>query len=96
MKKINITIPMELSNDIQECQIELEGLKELIAFLLSNVEYNVPEEKINKLRTDFVNKNKTYNDLKLKVENYIPEDFDRTKTTWSLDFATYNVEVVEA
>lgn len=96
MKKINITIPMELSNDIQECQIELEGLKELIAFLLSNVEYNIPEEKISKLRTDFVNKNKIYNDLKLKVENYIPEDFDRTKTTWSLDFATYNVEVVEA
>ncbi len=95
MKKVNVTIPLELSDEIQACQIELDGLKQLIAFLLSNSEYIIPEEKINKLQKDFIEKNKIYNDLKLKVEDYIPADFNKTKTSWSLDFATQNVEIIE-
>lgn len=96
MRKTIITIPTELSDSIQACQIELDGLKELIAFLLASVEYNIPEERINKLQKDFINVNKTYNELKLKVEDYIPVDFDKSKTSWNLDFSTGSVEVVEA
>ena len=95
MRKTIINIPLELSDGIQACQIELDGLKQLIGFLLSSVEYNIPEEKINKLQQDFMKKNKEYNDLKLQVENYIPADFDKNKTSWNLDFSTYEVEIVE-
>lgn len=95
MKKVNITIPMELSNDIQKVQVELDGLKQLIGYLLAAEEYNIPAKKIEKLQEDFMAKNKIYNELKLEVEDYIPEDFDKNKTSWSLDFSTYTVEVVE-
>lgn len=95
MKKVTITIPMELSDNIQRIQVELDGLKQLIGYLLSTEEYNIPVEKIEKLQEEFIMKNKIYNELKLKVEDYIPEDFDKNKTSWTLDFSTYQVEIVE-
>lgn len=95
MRKINITIPMELSDSIQACQIELDGLKSLIAYLLSNSEYEIPQSKIDNYEKKIVLKNKEYNDLKMQVENLIPADFDKNKTYWNLDFATTNVEVIE-
>ncbi len=95
MRKTIVNIPAELSDEIQACQIELEGLKQLIAFLMSNTEYVIPEERIVGLQKDFMAKNKIYNDLKLKVEDFVPADFDKSKTSWNLDFTTYSVEITE-
>lgn len=95
MKKINIKVPVTLSESIQACQIDLEGLKSLIAYLLSNTEYIVPQSKIDYYETKFMLKTKEYNQLKLKVEELIPEDFDKNITSWNLDFATSEVEVIE-
>ena len=95
MKKTTVIVPEELSDGIQACQVELTGLKDLISYLLANTEYNIPEERIEALERRFMAQTKLYNDLKLKVEDYIPSDFDKTKTSWNLDFATYTVEIIE-
>lgn len=95
MKKTVITIPLELNNNIQACQVELDGLKSLIGYLLSTTEYEISTSKIEDLQNKFINKNKEYNELKAEVEKLIPEDFDRIKTSWNLDFATSAVEVIE-
>ena len=95
MKKITLEVPVELSESIQTCQIELDGLKQLIGFLMSNTEYNVPEERIQKLQKDFMDKNRLYNELKSQVEDLIPSDFNKNKTSWNLDFSSNKVEIVE-
>lgn len=95
MRKINVEIPVELSDNIQKVQVEMDGLKQLIGYLLATEEYVIPAKKIEKLQEDFMAKNKIYNELKLKVEDYIPEDFDKNKTSWMLDFSTHTVEITE-
>lgn len=95
MKKVIIDVPQKLNDDIQAIQVEMDGLKQLIAYMISTTEYVIPAEKIQSLQMEFFAKNKIYNDLKLEVENYIPEDFDKSKTIWNLDFATCQAEVVE-
>ena len=76
MRKTIITIPTELSDSIQACQIELDGLKELIAFLLASVEYNIPEERINKLQKDFINVNKTYKPGSMAAKANMVRDYN--------------------
>lgn len=95
MKKTTVIIPEDLSNKVQECQIKMDGLKQLIGFLVSTVEYNVPEAKINEFQKEFMEENKIYNDLKGIIETYIPEDFNKDKTIWNLDFASHILEIEE-
>ena len=95
MKTVSVSIPADLSARIQACQIELEGLKSLIGYFLSTTEYEVPTEKINEFQTQFMLKNKEYNELKLEIENYIPSDFNLVKTSWNLDFATSTAVITE-
>lgn len=95
MKKTTITIPEDLNNKIQESQVKMDGLKQLIGFLVSATEYNVPKEKINEFQTEFMEENRIYNDLKAEIEKLIPADFNKDKTTWNLDFATHSLEVTE-
>lgn len=95
MKKTIISVPTDLSDAIQACQIEMDGLKQLIGYAMAATDYVIPQEKIDELQNKFMLKNKEYNQLKEQVEKLIPVDFDKTKTNWSLDFATYQVEVIE-
>lgn len=95
MKKIIISVPTEVSDAIQACQVEMDGLKQLIGYAMSTTDYVIPKERIDELQNQFMVKNKEYNQLKEEVEKLIPADFDKTKTNWNLDFATYKAEVIE-
>lgn len=95
MKKTIISVPTELSDAIQACQVEMDGLKQLIGYAMSTTDYTIPQSKIDELQDKFMSKNKVYNQLKDEVEKLIPADFDKTKTNWSLDFATHQAEVIE-
>lgn len=95
MKKTIILVPAELSNAIQSCQVEMDGLKQLIGYAMSTTDYVIPQEKIDELQKQFMVKNREYNQLKEDVEKLIPADFDKSRTNWSLDFSTYQVEIIE-
>ena len=96
MKKTTVIIPEDLASQIQESQVKLDGLKQLIGFLVSTIEYDVPQAKIDGFQKEFMEENRVYNDLKSKVDEYVPADFDKNKTSWNLDFATCELEITEA
>ena len=95
MKKTTVIIPEDLSTRVQESQVKMDGLKQLIGFLVSTVEYDVPQAKIAEFQKQFMDENRVYNDLKAELDNYIPADFNRDKTIWNLDFATCTLEITE-
>lgn len=95
MKKIVVNVSEELNEKLLDVQVEMDGLKQLIAYMLSTTEYIIPEEKINALQAKFMEKNKIYNDLKSEVETLIPSNFNKEKTSWNLIFANAQVEFTE-
>lgn len=87
-------VPVELTTKIEKLQYDLAGLKDLIAFLVSNTVYSVPEDRIMKLQSEIVDINAKYEKAKLEVENIFKNDFDNTtKLDWNLDFTTSVVTV---
>ena len=95
MRKAIVSVDQKLNDDILTIQVEMDGLKQLIAYMLSTTEYLIPQEKIDALQADFMKKNKIYNDLKSEIEALIPDGFIKEKTSWNLMFATAEVEFVE-
>lgn len=95
MKQTTFQIDPALSEAIQARQIELDGIQRMLAFAWSTTEYNIPQEKINELKADYNKTNLEYNILRQQVTDMVPEDFDKSITTWSLDFATNTVTVIE-
>lgn len=92
MEKI-YDVPVELVEAIQARQIELDGLKNMLAFCYSTTDYIIPEERITKLENDYNDKFTEYSLLKLKVEDIFSSDFNNSKMNWSLDFSTCKVRV---
>ena len=95
MRTTTVTIPEDLTTKVQTCQVKMDGLKQLIGFLVSTIEYDVPKAKIDAFQAEFMEENKVYNNLKMEIEKYIPADFDKDKTIWNLDFASCTLEVTE-
>ena len=52
-------------------------------------EFSCPERSLEEIRL-FVG-----NGMKNLVERSVPEDFDKNKTSWMLDFSTHAVEITE-
>lgn len=95
MKETTFQIDPALSDAIQARQIELDGIQRMLAFAWSTTEYTIPQEKIDELKADYNKTNLEYNLLRQKITDMVPEDFDKSKTSWNLDFATHTVSVVE-
>ena len=55
------------------------------------------EESIKKLLVyyDMIKNNPEYNLLRQKITDMVPAEFDKSKTSWNLDFATNLVTVIE-
>lgn len=95
MKDTTFTVDSALSDAIQARQIELDGLQRMLAFAWSTTEYNIPQEKIDELKADYNKTNLEYNLLRQKITDMVPAEFDKSKTSWNLDFATNTVTVIE-
>lgn len=96
MRTKDVKIEMDLVNAVQERQIEMESLKNLLGFAYSTTAYVVPEERIKKLEKQFMDTSAEYELLKNKVDALVvPEDFNRSKSDWNLDFSTGIVTVTE-
>lgn len=95
MKIREYEVPQELVESIQTRQLELESVKDLLAFLYSTTQYNIDTKKLERLEKEFKQLNIEYNLLKEKVEEIFIAEFDRAKTSWNLDFNTNIVTVVE-
>lgn len=95
MKTEVYDVPAELVETIQAIQYELDGLKNMLGFAYSTTEYVIPESRIKKLEKDYLDTNARYNLAKNEVENIFINNFDRSKTSWNLDFDTKKVTVVE-
>lgn len=87
-------VPTELTERVEKLQYELVGLKDLIAFLISNTSYTIPEERILKLQKEVIDKTIEYEKAKSEVESIFKSDL-RTDATlnWNLDFTTSIVSV---
>lgn len=95
MKEISIKIDPALSQAIQARQVELDGIQKMLAFAWSTTEYQIPQSKIDELKADYNKTNLEYNVLRQEITDMVPEDFDKSKTSWNLDFATSTVHIVE-
>lgn len=95
MRTFEMKIDESLCNMIEQRQYELAGLKDLLGFAWSNTTYNIPQEKIAELEAKHNMVNKEYELLKETITNLIPEDFDRSKTSWTLNFTDKTVYVTE-
>lgn len=96
MREITIDVDKELSNAIEARQIEMDSLKNLLGFAYSTTAYTIPEERIKKLEKEFNELNAEYNLLKNKIElEYIPNDYNKAKTVWNLDFNNSTLKVTE-
>ncbi len=95
MKIKEYEVPQELVESIQARQLELESIKDLLAFLYSTTQYTIDTNKLERLEKEFKQLSTEYNLLKEKVEEIFIADYDRAKTSWSLDFNTNIVTVVE-
>ena len=95
MKETTFQVDQALTDAIQARQIELDGIQRMLAFAWSTTEYNIPKEKIDELMTDYNKTNLEYNLLRQKITDMVPAEFDKSKTSWNLDFATNTVTVVE-
>ena len=95
MRETTFQVDQALTDAIQARQIELDGLQRMLAFTWSTTEYNIPKEKIDELMADYNKTNLEYNLLRQKITDMVPAEFDKSKTSWNLDFATNTVTVVE-
>jgi len=95
MKTTTFKIDQALSDAIQTRQVELDGLQRLLAFAWSTTEYQIPQAKLDELMADYNRTNLEYNTLRQKVTDMVPAEFDKSKTSWNLDFATCMVTVSE-
>lgn len=95
MRETSFQIERALSEAIQTRQVELDGIQRMLAFAWSTNEYQIPQEKIDELKADYNKTNLEYNLLRQKVTDMVPADFDKSKTSWNLDFATSVVTVIE-
>ena len=59
----------------------------------STTQYIIPEARISLLEEKMFKVKTEYELLKSEVEKLIPDDFDLTRTSWNLDFATHTVVV---
>ena len=95
MKTTTFKIDEALASAIQTRQVELDGLQRLLAFAWSSTEYQVPQSKIDELMEKYNKTNMEYNILRQSITDMVPEEFDKNKTSWNLDFATCEVSVSE-
>lgn len=95
MKEYSFTIDEALRDAIELRQYELNALERLIVFSLSTQEYQVPNDKIELLKQDYIEKNAEYNILKQKITDMISKDYDLNRTSWNLDFNKCEVHVTE-
>ena len=95
MKETTFEIDHALSEAIQARQVELDGIQRMLAFAWSTTEYTIPQDKIDELKEDYNKTNLEYNLLRQKITDMVPPEFDKSKTSWNLDFATHMVTVVE-
>lgn len=95
MKTTTFKIDQALADAIQTRQVELDGLQRLLAFAWSTTEYQIPQTKLDELMADYNKTNLEYNTLRQKVTDMVPAEFDKSKTSWNLDFATCMVTVSE-
>lgn len=95
MKETSFEIDHALSEAIQARQVELDGIQRMLAFAWSTTEYQIPQDKIDELKADYNKTNLEYNLLRQKITDMVPAEFDKSKTSWNLDFATNMVTVVE-
>ena len=87
-------VPADVTAKVEKLQYELVGLKDLIAFLVSNTAYTVPEERICKLQKEVVDKTVEYEKAKLEVEDVFKGEFAaNAQLNWNLDFTTSVVTV---
>lgn len=95
-KTTTFTVDSALAEAIQARQVELDGLQRMLAFAWSTTEYQIPKERIDELKEDYNKTNLEYNLLRQKITDMVPEDFDKSRTSWNLDFATNVVTVEQA
>ncbi len=95
MKETTFEIDHALTEAIQARQVELDGIQRMLAFAWSTTEYQIPQEKINELKEEYNKTNLEYNLLRQKITDMVPKEFDKSKTSWNLDFATNVVTVIE-
>jgi hypothetical protein len=93
MNTITFTVSAALSQAIEARQLELEGYKDLLGFAYSTTQYIIPESRIALIEEKMLKTKAEYELLKKEVEESIPAEVDRSKASWSLDFATQVVTV---
>lgn len=86
-----IIIPKELNDALQQRQIELDGIQRLLAFAWSTTEYQIPEDRINKLQAEYNRINNEYSILKDQVTDIVTVGIDRERASWNLNFDTNTV-----
>lgn len=84
----------QLNEKLHAKAIELSGLERLIGFSMADTDYQIPEEKIEKLMQKHADANAAYEELKGEVNKMVASKFG-ANATWNLDFFTGVVTVTE-
>jgi methanogenic corrinoid protein MtbC1 len=87
-------IDTQLNEKLHAKSIELSGLERLIGFSMADTDYQIPEEKIEKLMQKHAEANAVYEELKSEVNKIVADKFG-ANSVWSLDFLTGIVTVTE-
>lgn len=93
MEIFHKTVSQELCDAIKTRQVELEGIRNLIAYCLSQKEYDIPVERLADLQNKYTLVFQEYEVLKGEVEKLFINDVDRNKTSWDLNFDTCEVTI---
>ena len=95
MKTYEFTIDNNLCDAIEEKASEVEGYTNLYIAILELDNNSIPKVKLDELKKEYFNCVKEFNLYKQMITDLIPEEFDRNKTSWKLDYNTCKVYVTE-
>ena len=89
-----ITIPEEVSLQVQKANTERDSRKDLILYILEHDEVHVSEEAFNAYKAEYDEKYLAFEKAKNMVEeNYVKPAADGQIVEWSLDYATCVVSI---
>ena len=94
-----ITVDTELTNYIERLSREVEGCKEVIAFMLENNK-SITTDAFKSYRAEYNEVKAEFDLARQDVENkYVPQtlkDIDGANTSWTLDYASSTITITYA
>lgn len=92
-KTIVITVPEEVRNEVQRCDIERSSRRDIIAYILSGT-VNVSEERFAQYQKEYDEKFAAFEQAKSNIEkNFVMPATSGKASNWSLNYSTCDVTI---